>query len=52
MLAGGECEMNLTHQRQKRTQHMIPRVGKIAPGDRRFDQHACLLSIGALGRSA
>ena len=43
-----ECEMNLTSQRLKRTQHAIRCVKKIAPEDRRFNQQTCLYQLAPL----
>lgn len=43
-----ECEMNLTSQRLKRTQHAIRCVKRIAPEERRFNQQSCLYQLAPL----
>jgi uncharacterized protein YecT (DUF1311 family) len=43
-----ECEMNLTTQRLKRTQHAIRCVKKIPPEDRQFNQQTCLYQLAPL----
>lgn len=43
-----ECEMNLTSQRLKRTQHAIRCVMKIPAEERRFNQQTCLYQLAPL----
>ena len=43
-----ECEMNLTSQRLKRTQHAIRCVKKIPAEERRFNRQTCLYQLAPL----